>query len=638
MLCKFIIFFNKLTDRMLTPVDFIGRVFGKGNSLLAIITSTCSLTISFFYIYTLGSHVQSSIYPFEGRTIILGSFFNAYIISEYFDHLIISLLMLVWLGLSIKERKVKQIAFLVYGGLTLAGALLGITENIDIVHNISALMALPVIICLLLYESVTHKKILKKNVNLLYLNYLALLGISLGIIGIIISSAPIFAIPEGSITIHNFMYDIYLFFSIFSPLLLLLMIICFPIKLLIELVTKKSLRVGNITGSNSTKAIADSRTKFVFLFLFVLLSAAIALIPHQSSINKDSQQIGVDTDYYVRWINPLIQSKNLQEFLEQAFVEQPPAFHGDRPLTLIILFTIAKTLSNSVDLIYIFELLPAILGPALVVIVYFLTGELTSKNDTASLLASFITAVSFHMLIGIYAGYYANWLAIIFGYSSFVFLIRYLKKPSRLNLIIYSILLILLLFSHTYTWTIFILVMALFLVMMLKLKYYCKRSIIIIVLVVLSSIVIDVTRLAITGSSSGIERDIQVAKETIGFTQFQQRWSNLTYSTHIYVGGAFSNFIVFSLGLLWLFSSNMRDVSTIFLMIFLSVGIVPFLFGDYTIQNRIFYNIPFQIPAAIGLTYIRNRPKGTLVLLPICVWLVAISIRSVSNFYSVNPS
>jgi hypothetical protein len=545
---------------------------------------------------------------------------------------------LVWLGLSIREKKVKRIVLLAYGGLTVTGALLGITVSISIVHIFSALVSVPLIMFLLTYESITQKKLLKKDVDLLYVNYLALLGIILGIIGIIISSAPIFSIPEGLIPIPNFMYDIYLFFSISSPLLLLMMIFCFPIKLLLDIVTSRSLRVHNITGSSSTNTVINPRTKFVFLLLFVLMSVTIALIPHQSNINKDNQQIGVDTDYYVRWINPLIQSKNLQEFLEQTFVEQPPAFHGDRPLTLIILFTITKIINNTVDLIYIFELLPVILGPALVLIVYFLTRELTSKNDIASLLASFMTAVSFHMLIGIYAGYYANWLAIIVGYSSFVFLIRYLKKPSRLNLTVYSTLLILLLFSHTYTWTIFIIVMALFLVIMLKPKYYCKRTIIVILLVISSSIVIDVARMAITGSSSGIERVIQDAKEKTGFMQFPLRWNNLTYSTHIYVGGQLSNFIIFSLGLFWLCCSNVRDISTIFLMIFLSVGIVPFLFGDYTIQNRVFYDIPFQIPAAIGLTYIKNRPNGTVILLPICVWLVALSIRSVSNFYFVSPS
>ena len=134
----------------------------------------------------------------------------------------------------------------------------------------------------------------------------------------------------------------------------------------------------------------------------------------------------------------------LKKFIRQAFVIQSA---GDRPLTLIFLFTIAKIVNANAnlfytDLFYIIEHVSLILGPALVLVIYLLTRELTS-NDITSLLASFLTAISFQTLIGIYAGFYANWLALIIGYMSFVFLIRFLKKPSKLNLISYSILIVL---------------------------------------------------------------------------------------------------------------------------------------------------------------------------------------------------
>ena len=73
--------------------------------------------------------------------------------------------------------------------------------------------------------------------------------------------------------------------------------------------------------------------------------------------------------------------------------------------------------------------LPIVLGPALVLVVYFLTREMTS-NDLISVLAAFLTAVSFHVLTGIYAGLYANWFALIIGFLSFMFLFKFLKRPS----------------------------------------------------------------------------------------------------------------------------------------------------------------------------------------------------------------
>jgi hypothetical protein len=113
----------------------------------------------------------------------------------------------------------------------------------------------------------------------------------------------------------------------------------------------------------------------------------------------------------------------------------------------------------------------------------------------------------------------------------------------------------------------------------------------------------------------------------------------LLRTMYSYVGGQFSNFIVFALGLYWLFRSNLREPSCIFLMIYLSIGLLPFLLGDYVIQTRVFYDIPFQIPAAIGLAFIRKQaPNGLIVAIAICLLLLDISIMAVSNFYLIPSS
>jgi asparagine N-glycosylation enzyme membrane subunit Stt3 len=379
-----------------------------------------------------------------------------------------------------------------------------------------------------------------------------------------------------------------------------------------------------------------SRTKIIYILLFVLLSITIALIPHQQPINKDDQQIGVDTAQYVDWINNLIQSNDIPEFIRQAFVIQN---FGDRPLALIFLFTIVNIVKIvNANFYYIIEYVPLVLGPALILAIYFLTRELTS-NDITSLIASFLTAVSFHTLIGMYAGFYANWLALIIGYLSFVFLIRFLKKPSKLNLIVYSMLIVLLLFAHVYTWTVLATVMGIYLVVLLKFNYYSRKSIILLLLVISSSVVIDVARMTITDSSSGIVNDIAVASTgRAGLEQYYVRWANLIDVTQIHLAGQFSNFLLFILGLYWLICCNLRQPSNILIAIFLSVGVIPLFFGDWIMQTRVFYDIPFQIPAAIALTYVKKQTNGTMIVLPICIWLIALSIRTVSNFYLILPS
>lgn len=158
-------------------------------------------------------------------------------------------------------------------------------------------------------------------------------------------------------------------------------------------------------------------------------------------------------------------------------------------------------------------------------------------------------------------------------------------------------------------------------------------------LVVLFSVVIDIARTSITGSV-GIEEDIALSKghQGVGLGQFTQRWSNLVYTTQVYLGGQLSNPIFLVLGLYWLFHSKFSEQSTIFLLIFLSLGLLPMFVGGIPIQGRVFYDIPFQVPCAISLTYLNRYSNGTLLVLSIGIWLVAMSIYATSNFYFLPPS
>ena len=51
-----------------------------------------------------------------------------------------------------------------------------------------------------------------------------------------------------------------------------------------------------------------------------------------------------------------------------------------------------------------------------------------------------------------------------------------------------------------------------------------------------------------------------------------------------------------ALGLYWVFKADRHEPYNIFIMVFLSIGIVPLFFSDWVLQTRVLYNIPFQIP------------------------------------------
>lgn len=616
----------------------LSTVLGKGTSSISIITSASFVLVSLFYAYTVGSYLKLTVYPFENR-IIYYEIFHSYIFSQFIDHLIIISMTAVWFGLSLRGKSRFFLPVIYFGILTVLIAALGV----HLLLEIAAIISMPIIVLLLIFNKLVYQKkmqILNNDTNLLLTNYFAVAGIVLGIIGLFISLAPLFSISHYLMHIRNYEYDVFLLLSSFSATLLLLLLSYVPVKIFVNEFRAAILRITHINNARSTVAnnsnnnsngLINSKCKFIYISLFMLLSLVIGLIPHQPQINLDNRQIGVDTDYYVKWTNALTHAADYREFIHQAFVVQS---FGDRPLTLIFLFTIAKIL-NVANFYSIVEHVPLILGPLLVLAVFFLTRELTS-NEKQALLASFLTSISFQVTVGIYTGFYANWFALIIGYLSFVFLLRSLRYSSnKLNLAIFSLLLIALLFTHVHTWSVIVVVMSVFLIIMIKAKHYCKKRIVLLFIILSSSVVLDIVKTSITGSMTGIEKDMEFAKATgTGLEQFIIRWSNLTRSVYSFLGGQFSNFIIFSLGLYWLFQSNTRDISTVFLMIFLSIGLIAFLIGDYRVQARIFYDIPFQIPAAIALSWLRKSVTTSLISIPICIWLIGLVIRSVSNFPS----
>ena len=291
-------------------------------------------------------------------------------------------------------------------------------------------------------------------------------------------------------------------------------------------------------------------------------------------------------------------------------------------------------------------------GSLLVITTFFLTREIT-QSDRASLFTAFMSAVSFQLLIGMFAGFYANLLALSFGYLSFLFMFKLLRsaelRPSYLAAFIVSF--VLLYLSHTYSWTIFAIVTAILLAIFFfkgkqkrgaynidladrGSKDEKPRVILLISIVLVAVLVTDIGRSMFTGTQSGIGRDLAIAEESSGATQFLTRWDTIQDTVFVFGGGITANIIVLGLGLYWLFRSNPQLLASVLLMLFLAAGMIPLVLGDWIVQSRVLFNIPFHIPAGIALSMILAKPKNgrVFLILAVCIWLVAESIISVSNF------
>jgi hypothetical protein len=599
-----------------------------------------------FYLYFVGSFFRITIYPLINRTIVY-TVFEEHIINQHLDYIIIIIATASWFLLSVNNRAIRYYFSIAYG----AGITLALISPDAIVFDIITLLSLPLISSVMLYYYYYRKgqkNVLNFNAKLT-LRYISLAVIAISAIGIVLPVLDVFLIPNFDLSAENNpANELFLLLSSFSNIYIFLLVFCLGVKVLYREVLrllKLDLKedIPQTLSYTYEQNRLKTQTKIGFLILAMILSIVLALIPQHPLINKDNQLIGSDTPSYVTWIGELAKSKNVSDVVYQAFVSQ--GNNGDRPLSLIFLFLVYQVAGLEV-----IEHFPIILGPGIVLAFYLLTLELT-RNEKIALIAAFFGAVSLHTLIGIYGSLYANWLGLIVGYISIAFLFRYLRSGRLSDIVVFSILLIGVLFTHVYTWTVLAAVSGTFLVVMLLVvlwnkkkkrdknsnisNHFTKRRIIWLLVAILLSIVVDVTRVSLTSSSGGVEQDIQLAGTNFGLEQFNMRWRILHATAHESFGGVFSNFIILILALFWVLKSNMREPRTIFLMIFLSVGLLPLYIGSLTLQTRLFYDIPFEIPAAIALYYISTRSGSMLVTVAACTWLVAVSLVTVMNYYLI---
>jgi hypothetical protein len=636
----------------------LSKDLGYGMPAFSIISSVSFVVCLLFYLYIVGSFFEIPIYPLIDRVTVY-TVFQEHVVNEYVDNIIAIVAATLWLLFSLNNRAIRYSLSIAYGG---AGTILALISPDNIIFNIIALLSLPLIIGVSLYyyyrryyQYKQQKNILNFNAKLT-LRYISVTVIAISIISIVVQVSAVFLTPPNfdSSPEEDTAYELFLLLSSFSTIYIFLLVFCLGVKVLFKVVVSGVLKLNIKEDIIQTLSDNDdykhnklkTQTKIGVLLLASILSIVLVLIPQHPLINMNNQDIGVDTQFYITWIQELANSNSLSDFIYHAFVVQGAG--GDRPLSLIFLFLIYQVAGG--NLAEVIEHFPMILGPGTVLALYFLTLELT-RNEKIALIAAFLGAVSFHTLVGIYAGFYANWLALIIGYISIAFLFRYLRTGRFSDIVVFSTLLTGVLFFHVYTWTVLVAVAGIFLITMLLVviwnekkkkdnngnirNLFTKRRIIWLLVAILVSIVVDIAKVLLIGSSGGVEQDIQLAQTNIGIEQFNDRFLILDATMHGSLGGVFSNFIILILGLFWVLKSNIREPRTVFLMIFLSAGLVPLYIGSWTLQVRVLYDMPFVIPAAIALYYISNRSGSILVTLATCTWLVAVSLITVMNYYLI---
>lgn len=593
------------------------RLLGAGKDRRFIVSASSLVVMAFFYSYIIGTAFNIKIYTFLHR-VTYEKIFETQLTTFNLDMIITISSTLIWLYFSLKTKSTKVVTIIFF-----AAFFLMLFTNQTTVSAIGAGLTLPFVFLLIIVDSQRkNNKILCYDLQL-STNYVAIMSVALSSLGII-SIIVFLSTAQTTFNEEKYPYSFYQLISVLAPLIMALLIFCIPTKIILNTLKRmieksKSDRTGRNGSLNFNFLVRKLPvTKFVTYIAFsIIVGIIVAFLPHFTVTNPYNDRLGVDTPRYVQWLK-VMQNQTLTSSIQAAFKDLS---FGDRPLTLIILYLI--TAFTKADSFQVVEYSPVFLTPLLIVVTTFLTREITG-NAKIAIIAAFLTAISFQTFAGIYSGFYANWLALIFGYLAFALLIKFLKRPSNLTLGSLAVTMGALVLAHIYTWTIMLSVAFVFLLVLLLLNYYPRKRILLIFLVLSSSIAIDILKSSWTGSSTGLEADVSLGRQGLGIGQFSERLKTLAETVQIYYGGIYANIAILGLVFYWLIRSNPRDLVSIFLLIFMSSAIVPLFIGDWVLQSRVLYEIPFQMPAAIGLYFIwRDNQK-----------LIAIAIMLITAYLS----
>lgn len=420
----------------------------------------------------------------------------------------------------------------------------------------------------------------------------------------------------------------------------------------------------------------------------LFISILITIFPHLPAINPTGVGVSTDEQYYVNWMNKLRSQsaviQNNANTKDDPFSIIQSAFtinKGDRPLTLLIILSLS-TLTGLPDIVII-RYLPLVLAPLLVLATYlFLKYTITKisegnarqiEDDHSHMgqnvpidpkfcasIAAIFAAFSPQIVVGVYAGFLANWIAIVLAYLMLYYIIKNWKSDDLQKTIAYSTIIfglsLLIMLVHVYTWEYLLAFIAVFSI----LSYIFARNsvahtnikVLILLIIICTTLVIDYYSKSqiVDNYQTAIGANSAVVKNIENVQDQESILSRLSFTLHTYVGGFLSNPAVFLLVLPWAVGANPKRVLDRILLSMLFMISMPILIGSVEFQTRLIYNMPFQMPAALIAASLVAIPRSAslsetrwqvnnriLLVIAVTIMMACFAIRAMVNLYLITP-
>ncbi len=361
------------------------------------------------------------------------------------------------------------------------------------------------------------------------------------------------------------------------------------------------------TSKFFTKELTTDISKLI-KWPILLVSATCALFLAYYPYLYNTKLIGVDVKWYLERLI-LMQDWNSALTVLKSFDS------SSRWLYLLMLYFLKTITGQPAEFIVrIGPFLPA----SLLALSTYMVVRIGMKDSIVALASSFLAAFSISTLVGVFAGIYANWLAISWGMILFAVILQAPRTGLKFSIPFGFILSGLVLATHPWTWMFFMLILIIFTILTLGHSFLKlgslrieKDSITVLIILSLNTILAIFLFLLIPRSEF-IKLSYSILN-TISYEQLTAIITTLTVTIKLFVGGFFGNPILY---LFAIFGTLMlqdlkRSFNRLILSILLATSTLSLLVGQFW-QWRILYIIPFQILAALGYAFIVLVLKGSL--------------------------
>ena len=353
-----------------------------------------------------------------------------------------------------------------------------------------------------------------------------------------------------------------------------------------------------IISSVRTRSLSDSARTFKILSyprLLLIISLAsnvlLAFVPYRPDLNPNGILVGVDSPTYVTWISQML-ARPFPQALQYSFVE---GLDGSRPLLLVVLYMVA---SLGVSPSQVIEYLPMILAPLLGLSSYAFVRYGHGSARFAGLTALF-TPFTFYIPVGLWGGYYANMLALVFAYLFLTLLLPFSKSPSAPKYCGMFALSVALFLTHPWTWVLIAtagLVFALSLWRETRLTIHLKS----IAGIVITGVALDVlksTLFATRTVAADLATKLPTSADPFSF------WVNIVDGLLYTHSGLLGSWIILGVGLFACFALRFKDWFERLVLLWVGVASIPFLILDSYNQTRIVYDLPIPVLMASTLLF-----------------------------------